>query len=401
MKTALIIGGGFAGCAAAHQFELLSGWDVTLVETAPFLGGGVKTLYHGGHPYTFGPRHFLTQKQYLFDYLNAIVPMQRCQDHEFITYIERDAQFYNFPMHRDDIPRMPDRDKINDELAHLVGAQHAKNLEEYWIYSVGKTLYEKFVKSYSEKMWLVDDNRKFDDFDWSPKGVALKEGPRAAWDAAISAYPIAKNGYDDYFDVATKAAKVLLNTRVERYDLPHKRVFFHGEWRSYDVIVNSASPDLVMGGVYGELPFVGRDFIKLVLPVENAFPENVYFVYYAGDEPYTRLVEYKKFTKYKAPSTFLGIEIPSNSNKLYPYPFKSQIALAQKYFADLPEGVVCIGRAGSYKYIDIDDIIDQAMSMAEQIKGGGFDHPVPIYGDWLRAAATEIDSRPAVPAARG
>ena len=43
MKKALIMGGGFAGCAAAHQLELLQGWDVTIVEKAPFLGAGVRT----------------------------------------------------------------------------------------------------------------------------------------------------------------------------------------------------------------------------------------------------------------------------------------------------------------------------------------------------------------------
>lgn len=60
MKRALVIGGGFAGCAAAHQLSLLGGWDIDLVERAPFLGGGVKTHWRGGHPFTFGPRHFLT-----------------------------------------------------------------------------------------------------------------------------------------------------------------------------------------------------------------------------------------------------------------------------------------------------------------------------------------------------
>src|SRR3546814_1348551 len=82
MKKALIIGGGFAGCAAAHQIELAGGgWDVTLVERAPFLGGGVKTHWRGGHPFTFGPRHFLTPMEELFDYLNAIVPMRRSEEH--------------------------------------------------------------------------------------------------------------------------------------------------------------------------------------------------------------------------------------------------------------------------------------------------------------------------------
>ena len=43
MKTALVIGGGFAGCAAAHQLALMGGWDVTLVEALPYLGAGVRT----------------------------------------------------------------------------------------------------------------------------------------------------------------------------------------------------------------------------------------------------------------------------------------------------------------------------------------------------------------------
>ncbi len=393
MKTALIIGGGFAGCAAAHQLSLLGGWDVHLVEKASYLGGGVKTHWYGGHPFTYGPRHFLTQKEYLFDYLNKLVPMWRCKEHEFITYIEKDEQFYNFPMHRDDIARMPDKDKINEELNELRGAEHASNLEEYWIYSVGQTLYDKFVDNYSKKMWLIDDNKKFDTFDWSPKGVTLKEGPRAAWDTAISAYPIAPNGYDDYFDIATADTNVHLNTVIEQYDLPNKTVVIGGEKKSYDLIVNTASPDDVMGHAYGELNYVGREFMKIVLPVEHAFPENVYFVYYASDEPFTRIVEYKKFTNHKSPSTFLGIEIPSNTNKLYPYPITYEVAKAQEYFEALPEGVVSMGRAGSYKYIDIDDIIDQAMDMARQLKAGGMDHPVPLYGDWLRSARMQMEQQ--------
>ena len=391
MKSALIIGGGFAGCAAAHQLALIGDWDVHLVEKASYLGGGVKTHFYGGHPFTYGPRHFLTQKEYLFDYLNKLVPMRRCQEHEFITYIEKDEQFYNFPMHRDDITRMPDRDQINMELKRLEGAENAHNLEEYWINSVGKTLYEKFVNNYSKKMWMIDDNKKFDTFDWSPKGVALKEGPRAAWDTAISAYPIAINGYDAFFDISTTDTNLHLDTKIEEYDLPNKTVVIEGEKRSFDLIINTASPDDVMGHAYGELNYVGREFIKIVLPVEFAFPENVYFVYYASNEPFTRLVEYKKFTQHKSESTFLGVEIPSNANKLYPYPITREVARAERYFEALPEGVISMGRAGSYKYIDIDDIIDQAMDMARQIKDGGFDHPVPLYGHWLRAAKLEAE----------
>ncbi len=374
MKTALVIGGGFAGCSAAHLIGQLGGWDVTVVEAAPFLGGGCKTLWYGGHPYTFGPRHFLTQNEKVYEYLNALCPLRRCNDHVFLTFVEQDAQFYNYPIHVDDVERMPEKDRIRAELAEtkeIQGAIEAKNFEDFWIKSVGETLYGKFIDGYSKKMWQVTDNAAIDDFSWSPKGVALKEGPREAWDTAISAYPIAADGYDGYFAVATAGAKVLLRTRIDSYDLPAKTVTIGGVKRTFDVIVNTASPDLVMNMAYGELPYIGRDFHKFVLPIAHAFPENVYFLYYAGSEKFTRLVEYKQFTRqnYDAPSTVVGMEIPSKNGRYYPLPLKSEYARAQKYFDAMPEGVFSIGRAGSYQYrVDVDYCIAQAMDVAEKLK---------------------------------
>ena len=62
MKKVLIIGGGFAGCATAHLLGEKKDLNVTLVEAGSELGAGVRTHFYGGHPFTFGPRHFLTQK---------------------------------------------------------------------------------------------------------------------------------------------------------------------------------------------------------------------------------------------------------------------------------------------------------------------------------------------------
>jgi UDP-galactopyranose mutase len=379
MKRALIIGGGVAGCAAAHQLALMGGWDVVIVEAAPFLGAGVRTFWHGGHPYTFGPRHFLTQNQAVYDYMNSICPLRSCADHQFITYVERDNAFYNYPIHEDDIARMPDRDRIAAERLSARGVAAARNLEEYWIGSVGQTLYDKLIDKYNKKMWLVDDNRRIDTFNWSPKGVTIKSGSRAAWDTALSAYPFAPDGYNRYFEVATEDASVLLSTRIDRYELPARAVWFGGEKHVFDVIVSTISPDEAFGRVFGELAFIGRDFHKIVLPVEQVFPEHVYFLYYANDEAFTRLVEYKKFTHHRSPTSLVGMEIPSRNGKHYPLPFKSEQELARKYYALMPDHVYSIGRAGSYRYgLDIDDCIEQAMVMARQIAEGGRDYPVPI-----------------------
>ncbi len=365
MSKVLIIGGGFAGCAAAHQFSLKRPNDeVCLVEKNPFLGAGNKTQYYGGHPYTFGPRHFLTQDEEVFNYLNSVLPIRRCPEHEFITYIEQDSNFYNFPINKDDVPKMPDSDKIQAELNSLTGVKEACDFEEYWISSVGKSLYEKFVKNYNKKMWKINTNKDFDTFKWSPKGVAIKEGPRAAWDTAISGYPYDPKGYDPYFEIATSDIQVLLNQTIEVFDIQNYRVFFNGEWHKYDIIINTISPSDIFYDVYGELPFVGRDLFKFVLPSEYAFPENVYFIYFAGNEPFTRLVEYKKFTHHKSPHTLIGMEIPSSNGKHYPLPMKKWQAVADKYHQLQPDKVFSIGRAGSYRYeVDIDDTIRQAIDL--------------------------------------
>jgi len=370
VKSVLIIGGGFAGCAAAHQLTLQGGWDITLVEKEGYLGAGNYTKFYGGHPYTFGPRHFLTQNEDVYGFLNSHLPLRHC-DHVFQTYVEKDAQFYDYPIHKDDVPRMPEAEKIQHELGQieLENIANAKNLEGYWKASVGDTLYDKFINEYSKKMWQIEDNRLLDDFGWSPKGVALKEGPREAWDTAISCYPYAIDGYNSYFKLATEKTNVLLNTVISNFDIPNKEVVFGGERHQYDVIINTISPDTIFNECHGVLPYVGRDVHVFVLPIEYAFPDQTYFLYYAGEEKFTRLVEYKRFTHYVSPHTLIGMEIPSTNGKHYPLPFKSEYEKANKYLDMLPENVFSIGRAGSYQYrVDIDDCIEQAMNVAAKLK---------------------------------
>ena len=71
-KKVLIIGGGFAGTASARLLGPLKNLKVTLIEKNSFLGAGVRTNFYGGHPYTFGPRHFLTHNKKVYKYLNWV-----------------------------------------------------------------------------------------------------------------------------------------------------------------------------------------------------------------------------------------------------------------------------------------------------------------------------------------
>ena len=76
MKKVTVIGSGFTGCMFAMMLKNKD-WDVTVIDKASFTGGGVRTFYHGGHPYTYGPRHFIGPEENMpaFEFLNKIVPL--------------------------------------------------------------------------------------------------------------------------------------------------------------------------------------------------------------------------------------------------------------------------------------------------------------------------------------
>tara|TARA_B110000037_G_C17094820_1_gene495558 strand:+ start:45 stop:1217 length:1173 start_codon:yes stop_codon:yes gene_type:complete len=385
-KKILIIGGGFAGVASARLISQIKNVDVTLVDKSADLGAGVRTNFYGGHPYTFGPRHFLTQNVKVFNYLNKIVPMRSCGEHEFITYVEQDNKFYNYPLHIKDLDKMPDKKKIKKELnsRNKLKIKNSKNMEDYWINSIGKTLYGKTIEKYNKKMWLVNDNKKIDTFKWSPKGATLKSGPRAAWDKAISAYPVKLNGYNDFFDkINKKKIKVFLKSEIKIVNLKKKIFKINGKIKNFDIIISTISPDYFFNYKLGELPFIGRDFHKIVFPSKNIFPKDVYFLYYANNEKFTRLVEYKKFTKHKSNTTLIGMEIPSKNGKHYPVPFKKEIKKSHKYIKQFPKWFFSIGRAGTYRYeVDIDDCIEQAMEIKKIILNDEYDGAFPLKKWW-------------------
>ncbi len=372
---------------AARELSKNKNLDISLVEKGKFLGAGVRTFFYGGHPYTFGPRHFLTHNKKIYQYLNKIVPLRKCSDHEFLTYVESDNQFYHYPLHVTDLKKMPDKKKIKKELKKrsLLKIKNSKNMEDFWINSIGKTLYNKTINTYNKKMWLVDSAKKIDTFNWSPKGATLKSGPRAAWDKAISCYPKKINGYNDFFELPKKRnLKILFNTNFKLISLKNKIFEINKIKKKFDIVISTISPDTYFKNkIYGELKFIGRDFHKIVFPSKEIFPKNVYFLYYANNEKFTRLVEYKKFTKHKSKTTLIGMEIPSNNGKHYPLPIKKEIEKSKKYISKFPKWFYSIGRAGTYRYeVDIDDCIEQALKLKDEINNNSFEGAFPIK-KWL------------------
>ncbi len=367
-KHAIILGGGFSGCVWAHILGH-KGWSVDLYEKDSTLGGGCRTLWYGGHPYTFGPRHLFTAHKHVLDFLDERLK-QRILDHYLLTYVERDDAFYSYPIHEDDISKMPDEEKIRLELEKRPDISKVKNFEEYWLASVGPTLYEKFVKNYSKKMWNIEDNAELTDFKFDGKGVKLRTGTHQVRPDIYITYPYDPRGWNPFFDETTPqtpGVTIHTNCEINAIDGDDASVIIDGKKVKPDLLVSSLSPDWLFQKRYGELQYMGRDFQKLVLPIEQAIPDPTYFLHYANDEPFTRVVEYKKLTGHKSNNTLLGIEIPSTRNKLYPYPVLEQQRLADKYFNDMPNNLVSVGRMGNYRYYDIGMIVDEAIKKSENL----------------------------------
>ena len=106
LKKAIVIGSGVSGCMYAMMLKQKN-WEVTVIEKAKLTGGGVRTFWHGGHPFTYGPRHFIGPEENMaaFEFLNKIVPMRHIKKINF-SYQAKDDFFANYPMHIDDIKKL-------------------------------------------------------------------------------------------------------------------------------------------------------------------------------------------------------------------------------------------------------------------------------------------------------
>lgn len=377
MSRALILGGGFAGCTVAFLLKR-AGWDVTLIEKEKHLGGGCRTFFYGGHPFTYGPRVYYGYNKAAFDWLNSIVPL-RLFPFELKTYVETHERFYSYPIHEDDIHELNRIEEmtsfsemtggitsIKAQLAHRDNSKPPADFEEYWIQRVGRTLYDLFVNNYSKKMWMIDDNKIFDIFKWSAKDKPIESGTRNAYKGSYIGYPVDLNGYNKYFDVMTEGVDVALEGKGRTVALWNKR--FIGATDA-DVVISTIPIDEFCGHQYGELPYVGRDFSVFVLPVKQAFPGDVRFCHYAGSEPHTRITEFKKITYHESPDSLFVLETPSKNNKLYPYLCKNNMEMVRKYQESLPANCYSIGRLGRYVYSTIEQTIVDAFKTAEKILG--------------------------------
>jgi UDP-galactopyranose mutase len=378
-NSAVIIGAGFAGSTIARLL-VDDGWEVTVLEKDLHAGGGCRTLFYGGHPYTNGPRLYYGYSEKVYNWISKYLEMRKVP-FELRTYIESENRFYTYPIHEDDLPYFKDSAAINKELASISDSTDIgnapKNFEDYWIARVGPTLYDLFVNQYSKKMWRIESNADLDTFAWSAKDKPLQSGSRRAYKGSYLAYPYGLYGYNPYFDKCLLGSKTIYGVGFQSLSDDSRSVIgTDGKTYNADVIISTISIDDLFQADDGPLPYVGRTFIPFVLPCSSVIPGDVLFLHYSQREPYTRIVEYKKLTLHEDPNTLLVMEFPASAEeggRLYPYMRKKDLAHAEKYRKRLPGNIYSIGRLGTYRYSTIEQTISQAFQCFKHITNKSID----------------------------
>lgn len=367
MSNVLVLGSGFSGATTAYLLSK-QGYTVTVLEKNSHPGGGCWTKFYGGQPYTFGPRVFFTWDEEVYEQISSLVKIRDFYTRTW-TYVESDNNFFHYPIQKRDLKQMHDYESIVEDLSHSEKIKPSiLDFKSYWIDVVGLSLYNKFIRKYSKKMWGIDSNKELvADFKWVNKGTPIRNGDDRLYTDQIQGYPESKEGYNDYFLKCLKDSKVFFNCKIKGFD-PDKKVVRTnlGEFSS-EIIVNTIHIDSLFEYQYGRLRYCGRELLKVMLPIENALPEKMTWIHYSGDEPYTRVTEFKKITNFNSSFTLLGIEIPSGKNRLYPIQSEPELKRYKLYKTLFPDNFYSIGRLGTFKYKGIEDAIREAINISRII----------------------------------
>jgi len=366
-KSVLILGAGFTGCTLAYLLKQ-KGFEVTVLERDKVPGGGCRTYWYGGHPYTLGPRIFFTRDEEVIKLMASLIKIRQFYNKTW-SYIENDKEFYHYPIYGADIPKMPDKDEILSQLEERKNKEPStENFEAYWLSVIGPNLYYKFIDKYSKKMWGIESNKELSiDFGWVNKGNPIRKKDTRLYGDMFQGYPFAADGYNQFFDEALKGCRFISECNVEFLNPQTRRVkTSKGEFTG-DIIINTLSVDTLFENKFGKLKYSGREIFKIILPTKQVLPDDVVWIHYSGDEPFTRVTEFKKITNHKSKDTLICIEVPNQEGQHYPVQTMAEKLKFSQYQKLFPKSFYSIGRLGKFTYKGIPDVIRDAIDTVKII----------------------------------
>lgn len=387
----LIVGSGLFGSTFAH-FARKQGRRCLVIDKRSHLGGN---LYcedvEGIHVHKYGAHIFHTNSKCVWDFVNSLVEFNRYTNSPVANY---QGKLYNLPFNMNTFYQMwgvhtpaEAQSKLEEQRAEAItkmkaeGVDMPRNLEEQALALIGKDIYERLIKGYTEKQWgrkctelpafiikrlpvrLVFDNNYFNDsYQGIPVGgynkliEALLDGVETMTDVDFFA---CEHTYDNLSEVH--------HIKNSTFDVQCKQLIFTGKIDEY------------FNYSLGKLDYRTVRFEQETLEMPN-YQGNAVVNYTEAVIPYTRIIEHKHFEVfgqaiYDNPKTVISREYSTEWQEgmepYYPVNDDKNNRLAQQYrtLAAQEEGVVFGGRLAEYKYYDMAPIVEQVMRMFESNKG--------------------------------
>jgi UDP-galactopyranose mutase len=358
----MVIGAGFAGSVLAERLASTLGKKILIVDKRPHIGGNAFDHYNdeGILVHKYGPHIFHTNSREVFTYLSRFT--------DWFPYQHRvrasvDGQLVPIPINLDTINALYRTNYTTFEVAEFYktiaeSRSPLRTSEDVIVNQVGRELYERFFRNYTRKQWGLDPSEL---------------------DASVTArVPVRANRDDRYFTDTYQAMPRHGYTRMfERMlDHPNIKVLLNTNYREvegsilYDEVICTAPIDEYFDYRFGALPYRSLKFQFETLDTPQAQPVAV--VNYPNDHLYTRVTEFKHLTGQSHPKTTRVYEYPqAEGDPYYPIPRPENAALYRKYqeLGEATPGVHFVGRLGTYKYYNMDQVVAQALTMFAKLAG--------------------------------
>ena len=355
----LVVGTGLFGAIFAYEANK-RGKKCLVIDKRNHVAGNIYTEnIEGINVHKYGAHIFHTSNEEVWDYIQQFVKFNRYTNSPIANY---KGEIYNMPFNMNTFNKLwgvitpkEAKEKIEEEKIQA-GIEEPKNLEEQAISLVGKTIYEKLVKGYTEKQW----GKKATEL---PSFIIKRLPVRFTYDNNYfnDLYQgIPMGGYTQIIEKMLEGIDVKLNYdyfehREELDNIANKTIFTGQIDKYYDY-------------KFGELESRSLRFETEILDMQN-YQGNAVVNYTEYEIPYTRIIEHKHFEfDTTSPKTIVTKEYPDSWNKekepYYTINNERNNKLYEKYaeLASKDDKVIFGGRLGSYKYYDMDKVILEALN---------------------------------------
>jgi UDP-galactopyranose mutase len=356
----LVVGSGLFGSVFARTLAD-AGAKVLVIEKRPHIGGNVYTLDDHKHPvHVYGPHAFHTSCRRIWDYINRFA--------EFNNYRHRvracfQGKIYSLPFNMNTFHQLwgvmtPEEARCEID-CRRIPIEKPANLEEWAVSHVGEEVYQKLIYGYTKKQWQRDPKSL-------PASILRRLPLRFTWN-------------DDYHDDPYQGVPIhgytsMIRRMLEGIEVKTDVNFFHfGDWRkTAKKLVYSGSLDEFFDYRHGPLEYRSLEF--KFKTVDGDFQGCTQMNFTDESVPYTRIVESNHFyspVEHTETST-ISYEFPKEwvpgEARYYPINDAKNMAVYGKYVEELKShgDVLVGGRLGKFAYYDMDQVVAQALMVAER-----------------------------------